>query len=157
LVWRTSLTLYLQVRYRPELEPVLRGVTFEVKPRQKVGVVGRTGEFRTVVFALDSHLSRALTAGSGKSSLMLALFRILEAESGYISIDGLTTSQVGLDDLRSRLAIIPQVSVLHHGYVFLMRCLDRILLYLAARCDITWILLECTQRVRCGTHLNAYR
>ena len=46
---------------------------------------------------------------SGKSSLMLALFRIVEAEAGRIVIDGIDTARIGLDDLRSRIAIIPQV------------------------------------------------
>ena len=48
--------------------------------------------------------------GSGKSSLTLALFRILESSSGSVFIDGLDTSTVGLHDLRSKLTIIPQVS-----------------------------------------------
>jgi ABC-type multidrug transport system fused ATPase/permease subunit len=74
------------VRYRPELELVLRGVSFEVAGGSRVGVCGRTG--------------------SGKSSLMLALFRIVELESGSISIDGVDIAALGLDDLRSRLAIM---------------------------------------------------
>ena len=53
--------------------------------------------------------------GAGKSSLTLALFRIIEAASGYISIDGLNTSHIGLYDLRTRLAIIPQDSQVFEG------------------------------------------
>ena len=73
-------------RYRPELEPVLRGVSFEVAGGERVGICGRTG--------------------SGKSSLMLTLFRIIELERGAITLDGVDIAGVGLDDLRSRLAIM---------------------------------------------------
>lgn len=52
------------------------------------------------------------TVCSGKSSLMLSLFRIVEAEAGRIVIDGIDTARIGLDDLRSRIAIIPQARVL---------------------------------------------
>ena len=56
------------MRYRPEFDPVLKDLSFEVKAGMKVGIVGRTG--------------------AGKSSLLLALFRIVEKESGLIEIDG---------------------------------------------------------------------
>jgi len=52
---------------------------------------------------------------AGKSSLMLTLFRILEAAEGRIVVDGIDISTIGLDDLRSRLAIIPQDPVLFSG------------------------------------------
>lgn len=78
-----------ETRYRPGLDLVLREFTVSIKPRQKVGIVGRTG--------------------AGKSSLALALFRIIEASGGYISIDGVKVSELGLHDLRSKLSIIPQV------------------------------------------------
>ena len=48
--------------------------------------------------------------GAGKSSLALALFRIIEAEEGKIIIDGLDIGKIGLHSLRSKLSIIPQVS-----------------------------------------------
>lgn len=50
--------------------------------------------------------------GAGKSSMTLALFRIIEAASGHISIDNVNISKIGLHDLRERLTIIPQVKPL---------------------------------------------
>lgn len=86
-----------QVRYREGLELVLRGITFVVQGGEKVGIVGRTG--------------------AGKSSLTLALFRIIESAGGSIVIDGLDISKLGLHALRSRLTIIPQDPVLFSGTV----------------------------------------
>ncbi|KAE8383307.1 P-loop containing nucleoside triphosphate hydrolase protein [Aspergillus bertholletiae] len=87
----------LVVGYAPDLPPVLRGLSFVVESSQRVGVVGRTG--------------------ASKSSLTLALFRLLEARQGQILIDGLDISKIKLHDLRSRLAIIPQDPVLFSGTV----------------------------------------
>ncbi|KAJ1735865.1 hypothetical protein LPJ61_000309 [Coemansia biformis] len=84
-------------RYREGLDLVLKGLSFRVLPSQKVGIVGRTG--------------------AGKSSLTLALFRIIEAAEGHILIDGQDISQYGLFDVRSRLSIIPQDPVLFAGTV----------------------------------------
>jgi ATP-binding cassette, subfamily C (CFTR/MRP), member 1 len=84
-------------RYREGLDLVLKNITLGIKSQEKIGVVGRTG--------------------AGKSSLTLALFRIIEADTGYISIDGLNTSTIGLLDLRRRLAIIPQDAALFEGTV----------------------------------------
>ena len=84
-------------RYRPGLDLVLRHVTLHIAAHEKVGVVGRTG--------------------AGKSSLTLALFRIIEPATGHISIDRLNTSTIGLLDLRRRLAIIPQDAALFEGSV----------------------------------------
>ncbi|KAJ2793738.1 hypothetical protein H4R20_006451, partial [Coemansia guatemalensis] len=75
-------------RYREGLDLVLKNLSFRVQPRQKVGIVGRTG--------------------AGKSSLTLALFRIIEAAGGQILLDGEDISQYGLFDVRSKLSIIPQ-------------------------------------------------
>lgn len=84
-------------RYRPGLDLVLKNINLDIKAREKIGVVGRTG--------------------AGKSSLTLALFRIIEPVSGEISIDEMNTSIIGLRDLRSRLAIIPQDAALFEGTV----------------------------------------
>ncbi|KAK5077011.1 ATP-binding cassette glutathione S-conjugate transporter ycf1 [Lithohypha guttulata] len=84
-------------RYREGLDPVLRDITLNIKSHEKIGVVGRTG--------------------AGKSSLTLALFRIIEPISGNINIDGLNTSSIGLLDLRRRLAIIPQDAALFQGTI----------------------------------------
>ncbi|EEH23283.2 hypothetical protein PABG_05494 [Paracoccidioides brasiliensis Pb03] len=84
-------------RYREGLDLVLQDINLDIKPHEKIGVVGRTG--------------------AGKSSLTLALFRIIEATAGNISIDGLDISTIGLLDLRGRLAIIPQDAALFEGTV----------------------------------------
>uniref|UniRef100_A0A1I8HV06 ABC-type glutathione-S-conjugate transporter n=1 Tax=Macrostomum lignano TaxID=282301 RepID=A0A1I8HV06_9PLAT len=83
------------VRYRPGLDLVLRDICAAVQPGEKVGIVGRTG--------------------AGKSSLTLALFRILEPAGGRIEIDGVDIASLGLHDLRSKLTIIPQDPVLFSG------------------------------------------
>eukprot|EP00798_Chlamydomonas_sp_ICE-L_P027493 gene27493-4801_t len=83
--------------YRKGLPPVLRDISFKVPAGSSCGVVGRTG--------------------SGKSSLMLTLFRMIEVTSGSIWIDGIDTATIGLDSLRSNLAIIPQDPVLFSGTV----------------------------------------
>ncbi|KAJ2592151.1 hypothetical protein IWW49_001186, partial [Coemansia sp. RSA 1797] len=84
-------------RYRNGLDLVLKGLSFRVQPNQKVGIVGRTG--------------------AGKSSLTLALFRIIEAAGGQILIDGEDIAKYGLFDVRSKLSIIPQDPVLFAGTV----------------------------------------
>ncbi|SCU86268.1 LANO_0C07338g1_1 [Lachancea nothofagi CBS 11611] len=84
-------------RYRPELDLILKDINIEIKPQEKVGIVGRTG--------------------AGKSSLTLALFRIIESASGQILIDGLPIDKIGLKDLRQHLSIIPQDSQVFEGTV----------------------------------------
>lgn len=81
-------------RYSPEMAPVLRGVSFSVQPKEKIGIVGRTG--------------------AGKSSLIGAIFRLAHVK-GEVLIDGIDTATVDLKDLRSRIAIIPQDPVLFSG------------------------------------------
>lgn len=95
--------------YRPGLPPVLRNLSFVVPGGSSVGIVGRTG--------------------SGKSSLMLTLFRfplrlrlvaivvsrLIDIVEGEIRIDGVDTSSIGIDVLRKQLAVIPQDPVLFGG------------------------------------------
>jgi ATP-binding cassette subfamily C (CFTR/MRP) protein 1 len=87
----------LVLRYRPELPPVLRGVSFEVASGQKVGIVGRTG--------------------SGKSSLFLALFRMVEPSAGRVLLGGADTATLGLHPLRRAMAMIPQDPFMFGGSV----------------------------------------
>ncbi|XP_053373937.1 ATP-binding cassette sub-family C member 3-like [Mercenaria mercenaria] len=82
-------------RYRQGLDLVLRGITLTIRSGEKVGVVGRTG--------------------AGKSSLTLSIFRMLEATSGTIYIDGVDISELELDVLRINLTILPQDPVLFSG------------------------------------------
>uniref|UniRef100_A0A667YEZ6 ATP-binding cassette, sub-family C (CFTR/MRP), member 2 n=1 Tax=Myripristis murdjan TaxID=586833 RepID=A0A667YEZ6_9TELE len=84
-----------KVRYRPELDLVLHGITCDIDTTEKIGIVGRTG--------------------AGKSSLTNCLFRIIEAAEGRIFIDGVDISTIGLHHLRGRLTIIPQDPVLFSG------------------------------------------
>ncbi|KAF2490569.1 multidrug resistance-associated protein 1 [Lophium mytilinum] len=84
-------------RYRQGLDLVLKNINLKIKAHEKIGVVGRTG--------------------AGKSSLTMALFRIIEPVDGCVSIDDLNTSTIGLLDLRRRLAIIPQDAALFEGTV----------------------------------------
>ncbi|XP_076064714.1 multidrug-Resistance like Protein 1 isoform X2 [Oratosquilla oratoria] len=82
-------------RYREGLDLVIKDIEFEIKAGEKIGIVGRTG--------------------AGKSSLTLALFRIIESAKGNITIDGIDISKIGLHDLRNKLTIIPQDPVLFSG------------------------------------------
>ncbi|XP_076439591.1 multidrug resistance-associated protein 1-like [Babylonia areolata] len=84
-----------ETRYRDGLDLVLRGISCSIQAGEKIGIVGRTG--------------------AGKSSLTLALFRIIEAAGGDITIDGIRISDIGLHDLRSKLTIIPQDPVVFSG------------------------------------------
>ncbi|XP_050687231.1 ATP-binding cassette sub-family C member 2-like isoform X2 [Eriocheir sinensis] len=81
--------------YRPGLSLVLQDITCFIRPAEKVGIVGRTG--------------------AGKSSLTMALFRIIEASGGKIDIDKKTIATIGLHDLRGQISIIPQDAVLFSG------------------------------------------
>ena len=83
------------VRYRPDTKIVLKDINIAIQPGEKVGIVGRTG--------------------SGKSTLCLCLFRILEATSGQILIDDIDISLIGLSLLRSIITVIPQDPTLIEG------------------------------------------
>lgn len=87
----------VMLKYRPELSPALKDVTFSTRPRERIGIVGRTG--------------------SGKSSIVVALFRMVELSEGHIYIDGVDISRLGLHKLRSRIAIVPQDASLFNGTI----------------------------------------
>ncbi|MQM17651.1 hypothetical protein Taro_050625 [Colocasia esculenta] len=87
----------LEVRYAEHLPSVLKHITCTFPGKKKIGVVGRTG--------------------SGKSTLVQAIFRIVEPREGSIVIDGIDICKIGLHDLRSRLGIIPQDPTMFQGNV----------------------------------------
>jgi len=81
--------------YLPGKPPVLKGITFKIRPQEKIGVVGRTG--------------------AGKSSLIVALYRLAKIKRGHIEVDGVDCGNIGLHTLRSSMAIIPQEPVMFGG------------------------------------------
>jgi ABC-type multidrug transport system fused ATPase/permease subunit len=85
----------LWVKYRPELPYVLKGLSCQIKPGEKIGIVGRTG--------------------AGKSTFFQTLLRTLELEKGKIKIDGVNIKDVTLEDLRQNMTIVPQDPVLFEG------------------------------------------
>ncbi|KAH9318457.1 hypothetical protein KI387_020226, partial [Taxus chinensis] len=87
----------LQVRYRPNTPLVLKGISLKIRGGDKIGVVGRTG--------------------SGKSTLIQAMFRLVEPAGGKIIIDQIDITMLGLHDVRSRFGIIPQEPVLFEGTI----------------------------------------
>ena len=96
--WRGGITVKdIKLRYRDDFDLVLDQINLDIEPGSKVGIVGRTG--------------------SGKSSLFRALLRLSELEAGSIFIDGVDISAVGLNALRSSIAIIPQDPYLFSGSI----------------------------------------
>ncbi|ODV93459.1 hypothetical protein PACTADRAFT_20700, partial [Pachysolen tannophilus NRRL Y-2460] len=81
---------HYSTKYRANLDPVLNDINLDIQPSEKIGIVGRTG--------------------AGKSTLAMAIFRLIEATEGHIEIDNINTSEIGLYDLRHKLSIIPQDS-----------------------------------------------
>lgn len=82
----------VSMRYRKNLPLILKNLTFEIKAGEKIGICGKTG--------------------CGKSSTVSTLFRITEIEEGTIKIGGVDISKLGLYNLRKKISIIPQESVL---------------------------------------------
>ena len=85
----------VELRYRPKTDLVLKKLSFEIEGGHKIGIVGRTG--------------------AGKSTISLALTRIVELEAGCIEIDGRNISNMKMDELREHITIIPQDSTLFTG------------------------------------------
>ena len=87
----------VEFTYREGLPPVLKDLSFVIQAGQKVGIVGRTG--------------------AGKSSMLVVLLRMAELSGGRVLIDGVDISKIGLHDLRSRVAIIPQDPTVFTGTI----------------------------------------
>jgi len=85
----------VDLKYRPECELVLKKLSFDIQGGNKVGIVGRTG--------------------AGKSTISLALTRIVEVESGSISIDDMNICEMKLSDVREKITIIPQDPTMFTG------------------------------------------
>jgi ABC-type multidrug transport system fused ATPase/permease subunit len=115
----------VKLRYRPGLPLVLKGLDIHIPAGSKVGVVGRTGAGKVCIYLLlyfifDQDLSLTpliLTSHLQKSTLMVALMRIVELSEGKILIDGQDIRDVGLATLRRNIAVIPQDPVLFSGTV----------------------------------------
>ncbi|OCT95309.1 multidrug resistance-associated protein 5 [Xenopus laevis] len=85
------------MRYRDKLPLVLKNISFSIRPKEKIGIVGRTG--------------------SGKSSLGMVLFRLVDLAGGSITIDNFCISTIGLKNLREQLSVLPQDPVLFAGSI----------------------------------------
>ncbi|XP_069128998.1 ATP-binding cassette sub-family C member 5-like [Argopecten irradians] len=83
------------MKYRADMDPVLQNINFDILPRQKVGIVGRTG--------------------AGKSSLAAALFRLTDISEGHVLVDDMEIRSISRKLLRSKLSSIPQDPVLFAG------------------------------------------
>lgn len=87
----------LEVRYAPDLPAVLHDVSFSLRARERIGLLGRTG--------------------SGKSTLAMSILRFIDPAKGKIIIDGINITSIGVNDLRSRLTFIPQDAALFSGTI----------------------------------------
>ncbi|KAL5747604.1 hypothetical protein ACOSQ2_024901 [Xanthoceras sorbifolium] len=117
----------LKVKYRPDAPLVLRGISCIIEGGQKIGIVGRTG--------------------SGKTTLISVLFRLVEPTEGKIIIDNLNISTIGLHDLRSHLGLIPQDATLFSGTVRynldpLSQYTDREIWEVLGKCNLREVIQE---------------
>jgi len=87
----------LSVKYSEDGPEVLNKISFEIKPSERVGIVGRTG--------------------AGKSSLALSILRFTEISNGSIVINGLDVQKINLEALRQRITIVPQDPILFSGTI----------------------------------------
>mmetsp|Transcript_132984 Transcript_132984/g.384568 ORF Transcript_132984/g.384568 Transcript_132984/m.384568 type:complete len:1644 (+) Transcript_132984:126-5057(+) len=85
----------LRAGYGDSSRDVLKGISFRIEPKAKVGIVG--------------------TTGCGKSSLLLVLLRVIEPRDGRVLLNGVDTTSVGLGTLRRALGLVPQDPVLFSG------------------------------------------
>lgn len=85
------------MRYRPGLPLALKDISFDISPKERIGIVGRTG--------------------AGKSSITSVLFRLVDIDSGSVHIDGVDIFSIPLHELRSRISIIPQDPILFKGSI----------------------------------------
>ena len=98
---------HYSTRYRPGLDLVLKDISCDIPGGQKVSV----SPSLSLSFIVSSQVGIVGRTGAGKSSLTVALFRIIESAQGSILIDGVDISTYGLRDLRSHITIIPQVKI----------------------------------------------
>ncbi|KAE8625593.1 hypothetical protein XENTR_v10006329 [Xenopus tropicalis] len=87
----------VEMRYRDKLPLVLKNISFSIRPKEKIGIVGRTG--------------------SGKSSLGMVLFRLVDLAGGSVTIDNFCINTIGLKNLRGKLSVLPQDPVLFVGSI----------------------------------------
>jgi ABC-type multidrug transport system fused ATPase/permease subunit len=96
------------MRYADGMPLVLKNVSMHIRGGERIGI---GNFFRKISLTVVGR------TGAGKSSIMVALFRLSELSRGSITIDGIDVSQIGLHDLRKALAIIPQDPVLFQGTI----------------------------------------
>ena len=88
----------LSMKYRDDLDYVLKNINIKINSGEKIGIVGRTG--------------------AGKSSLLMCLFRLVEpCINSSLYIDNIDCLKLGLKELRSKISIIPQDPVLFSGTI----------------------------------------
>ena len=101
------------MRYREGLPLGLKGITCEIRKNEKIG----TAFYLFTTFPKMAIIGIVGRTGAGKSSLLAALFRVVELSAGQIIVDGIDISTIGLDDLRSKIAVVPQQPILFLGTI----------------------------------------